>query len=82
MDNYGKRRLTICIDGESAEGLFAVGIDDLKNYFLPENFGVATGDVESIIFTQCKLDENGNELPLTVFGGKKWEYDRAKKPNK
>ena len=43
-------KLTITIDGPSAEDLFPVGPNDLLNYFLPEKLGIDPKDVKSIRF--------------------------------
>ena len=43
-------KLVIKIDGESAKELFAVGPNDLKDYFLPKHLGVAPNDIVKITF--------------------------------
>ena len=43
-------KLTITIDGESAKDLFAVGPDDLVQYFLPEHLNVNPNDVVKVVF--------------------------------
>ena len=43
-------KLTIIIDGESAKELFAVGPNDLKDYFLPEYLNVDPNDIAKITF--------------------------------
>lgn len=43
-------KLTITIDGESAKDLFAVGPNDLKDYFLPEYLNIDPDDVVKVTF--------------------------------
>lgn len=43
-------KLTITIDGESAKELFAVGPNDLVQYFLPEYLNVDPDDVVKVVF--------------------------------
>ncbi|AXJ12495.1 hypothetical protein [Streptococcus pluranimalium] len=47
-------QVTIKIDGASADELFAVGPNDLLNYFLPEALGVKKEDVVSIYMSDGK----------------------------
>lgn len=58
MSNTDKMKLYLIIEGESAENLFAVGPNDLLNYFLPEKFNVKSNDVVQIRF-ECPSDEEG-----------------------
>lgn len=44
--------LTITIDGESAKELFAVGPNDLKDYFLPEYLNINPNDIARISFLE------------------------------
>ena len=43
-------RLVITIDGDSAKELFAVGPNDLREYFLPEYLNIAPEDIARISF--------------------------------
>lgn len=45
-----KWTVTIVIDGESAEELFAVGPNDLREYFLPKLLNVKSKDIKKIQF--------------------------------
>ena len=47
-----KMKLHLVIDGASADELFAVGPNDLREYFLPEKLGVNADDVVSIRFSK------------------------------
>lgn len=54
-DNRGAGRmkdykLVITIDGESAKDLFAVGPNDLRDYFLPDTLNVDSNDIARISF--------------------------------
>ena len=42
--------LIIKIDGESAKELFAVGPNDLRDYFLPEYLSIDPNDIARITF--------------------------------
>lgn len=50
-------KLTITIDGESANDLFAVGPKDLLEFFLPDRLGVNPKDVKQISFIEDLTDE-------------------------
>jgi len=54
----GKMVLHITISGESAEELFAVGPEDLKNYFLKEYLNVDPDDIKHISFNKRKEADN------------------------
>ncbi|AXJ12535.1 hypothetical protein [Streptococcus pluranimalium] len=58
-------QVTIKIDGASADELFAVGPNDLLNYFLPEALGVKKEDVVSIYMSDGK--EKAEESKDFVF---------------
>lgn len=60
-----KYKLTIVIDGVSADDLFAVGPNDLKNYFLPEMLNVNPEDIKQISFTS---DLTGDEFAQVMIG--------------
>ena len=45
-----KYKLSIVIDGASADDLFSVGPNDLREYFLPEYLNVDPDDVVKITF--------------------------------
>lgn len=61
-----KMRLSIQIDGDSANELFAVGVKDLM-WFLKEKFNVNQKDV-----AYCVFEENLNEDEyMDVFLGKR-----------
>lgn len=47
--------LVIKIKGDSARKLLAVGPEDLRDFFLPERFGVQKTDVDSIKFTSTEV---------------------------
>lgn len=47
-------QLTIKIDGDTAKELFAVGPNDLLNYFMPNIWGIDQKDVVSIYFSDWK----------------------------
>lgn len=49
-----KMKLVIVIEGESADDLFACGVKDLMNHFLPTKMGVATKDIKKCFFEEVK----------------------------
>lgn len=53
-------KLIIIIEGESAKDLFAVGPNDLRDHFLPNDLGVRKEDIKSIRFEEVvERDEYG-----------------------
>ena len=57
-------RLTIIIDGDSANELFLVGPKDLK-FFLKEHFNVKPKDIKTIAFEE---DLSAEEFSGYIFG--------------
>lgn len=55
-------RLCIVIQGVSAEELFAVGPNDLRDYFLPEHLDVNPADVQQVSFRQT-IETDSSGLP-------------------
>jgi hypothetical protein len=74
-----KMKLTIIIDGESARNLFAVGPNDLKNYFLPEFLQVDSNDVKTIYFQE---DLTPEEFGETIGLGKDLKEIRGRTVHK
>lgn len=58
-------KLCIVIDGKSADELFAVGPNDLREYFLPEYLHVDPKDVKSIHFEEVHEGEDGRPWPIS-----------------
>ena len=51
----------IKIDGESAKTMYAAGIEDLKDYLLPELLGIKKEDIKELAITQLSDEELGLE---------------------
>jgi len=49
-------KVVIVIDGDSAADLFAVGPKDLREHFMPKQWGVDPKDVKKIHFEELKRD--------------------------
>lgn len=77
-------KLFIVITGDSAEELFAVGPNDLKDYFLPKGLNVKPEDVAKIHFEQVTERKPGHLLASKYIVHKD-NYSRKKsaqiKPN-
>lgn len=59
-----KFRLTIVIDGKSANELFLVGPKDLR-FFLKEKFNVKEKDIKTVVFEEDLNEEQYGEY---IFG--------------
>lgn len=58
-----KWKLTIVIDGESADDLMAAGPNDLVDYFLPEGLRVKKKDIKVVAFNEdASIEEFGDAL--------------------
>lgn len=66
-------KLVIVIDGESASDLFACGVKDIMNHFLPEGLKVKTSDIKQCWFEETKPEEKEKKLR-----GEKYIYTIAK----
>lgn len=51
--------LSIIIEGESADELFGVGPNDLKNHFLPKDLNVKAEDVTQVAFKEVTEWDDG-----------------------
>lgn len=70
-------KLFITITGGSAEELFAVGPNDLKDYFLPKGLNVKPEDVARIHFEQV-TERKPNHLLPSEYIVHKDNYSREK----
>lgn len=53
-------KMVLVIDGESANELFAVGVKDLANFFLPRRMNIKTKDIKRLWFEELRRD--GKEI--------------------
>jgi len=66
-------KLVLVIEGESAEDLFACGVKDIMNHFLPQKLGVKTKDIKECWFEEIKPEEKRKRL-----NGEPYKYTVAK----
>ena len=64
-------KMVLVVDGESANSLFAAGPNDIRDYFAPKEWGIASGDIVRCTFEEI-TDTDGNIIPMSdaVMGGK------------
>jgi hypothetical protein len=69
-------KLTLVIDGPSAEDLFAVGPTDLREHFLKEYLHVDPRDVKKCYFSECDDIESKMRGSSYIITTHKENYNR------